>query len=133
MQTTTAFITALIAMLVVDGFWLAVIARGFYQKHIGHLLSSSVDWYAAALFYLIFIGALLYLIVLPALQQNTALLSVAVSGAVFGLVAYATYDLTNQATLSGWSWTVVIVDIVWGAILAAIVSVVAVYITRVLS
>lgn len=105
-----------LAFLVLDILWLGFIAKSFYRQEIGPLLLENFNMIAAIAFYLIFIAGILIFAVLPALQSGswkTALLY----GALFGFFTYATYDLTNLATLKGWSLTMVIVDIAWGTAL----------------
>jgi uncharacterized membrane protein len=101
--------------------WLTIVARGFYRRQLGFLLSDQPNWWAAGAFYLLFVIGLLVFAVVPGLQAGT-LLRPLLLGGFFGLVAYATYDLTNQATVKNWPWIVTIVDMAWGAVLAASVS-----------
>jgi uncharacterized membrane protein len=89
----------LVTFLALDALWLGVIARKLYSRELGHLLAPNVRWGAAVIFYLLYVTGLLALVVLP--RAGSPLLHVALLGALFGLVAYATYDLTNLATLSG--------------------------------
>ena len=105
----------------VDMLWLGVVARDFYRRQVGELLREQVNWPAAILFYLIFIGGIVFFCVLPAVRSGSfpnALLL----GALFGLVTYCTYDLTNLATLKGWPLTLVVVDVLWGMTLCTVVS-----------
>lgn len=113
----------LLVFLAIDAVWLGLIAPGFYQRHLGFLLREQPDWLAAGLFYPLFIAGLLVFAILPARQSGSAGKAVRL-GAFFGLVTYATYDLTNMATIEGWSWLVTGVDLAWGAALAAVVSLV---------
>jgi uncharacterized membrane protein len=109
------------AFVVVDGLWLGVVARGFYQRNLGEFLRSDPNWLVAILFYLVFIAGLMVFAIAPGLQSGaagTALLK----GAFLGLLCYATYDLTNLATLKGWPWQVAVVDIVWGGFLCGLLS-----------
>ena len=102
--------------------WLGFFARGFYKDKLGFILSDKVNWAAAVVFYLIYIDGILFFCVYPALRGQswqTALLN----GAVLGLLCYATYDLTNMATISRWPLIVVIVDIIWGIVLTGGVSI----------
>jgi uncharacterized membrane protein len=113
-------VTALI-FFAIDMIWLGWLAKGFYRQHIGELLSRRVNWLAASIFYTIYLLGILYFAVLPSLAAahwGAAL----VQGALLGALCYATYDLTNMATLKGWSWTVVVVDILWGTVLTALTS-----------
>ena len=118
---------ALPVFFAIDMIWLGLVAKGFYTKQIGSLLKPDVNWTAAILFYLLFIIGLVVFVITPAVEKNSwthALLF----GALFGLVCYATYDLTNLAVAKDWSLLVTIVDLAWGAVLAASVSVVTYFI-----
>lgn len=118
MKTLYIYLITTIIFFAIDMVWLGLIAKNFYREKLGFILSPDVNWYAAVIFYLIYIGGILYFAVLPALKDNnwqTALLH----GAVLGFLCYATYDLTNMATIKDWPLTVVLVDIVWGIILTA--------------
>lgn len=111
----------LLVFLAIDFLWLGAVARGFYSDQLGHLLRPSVRWEAAFLFYLIFVAGLLHFVVLPELRDGSLVRAV-LRGGFFGLVAYATYDLTNLATMRGFPALVVVVDMAWGFVLAAAVS-----------
>lgn len=111
----------LVVFLIVDLLWLGVIARGIYTKYLGDFLSDQVNWTAAIIFYMIFVAGILLFVVHPAVEKNS-FESVLIMGALFGMVTYATYDLTNLATLKGWPLEIVIIDIIWGAVLSTIVS-----------
>jgi len=108
----------LASFLAIDFVWLGLISRDFYRRRLGHLLADQVNWSAAVLFYLLFGAGLAFFAVWPALQAGRAARAVA-SGAIFGLVAYATYDLTNQATLRDWPAVVTAVDLEWGTFVSA--------------
>lgn len=115
------YLSVFALFLAIDMVWLGVVAGWFYRKHLGYLLSPDVKWSAAILFYLLFIAGLLVFAILPGLQAGSARRAVAL-GAFFGLVTYATYDLTNHATIKDWPLIVTIVDLMWGAVLSAILS-----------
>ena len=85
---------ALITFFAMDLLWLGVVARGFYQTHMGHLMKPSVNWAAAVAFYLLFLVGLVVLVILPAVERQSFAHAVLL-GALFGLVTYAAYDLTN--------------------------------------
>jgi uncharacterized membrane protein len=105
----------------VDIVWLGWLGRGFYKKQIGFILSDQVNWPAAIAFYLVYIAGILIFAVVPALEKG--LVSRALLwGALFGFFTYATYDLTNMATIKGWPLAMVIVDILWGTILCTLVA-----------
>ncbi len=111
----------LLAFLAIDMVWLVLVARGFYQKYLGFLLRTPPNWSAAILFYLLFVLGLLVFVILPSLETGSTR-KLLVLGALFGLVTYATYDLTNLATVKDWPWVVTVVDLLWGSILATSVS-----------
>lgn len=115
------YLVALIVFLGIDMVWLTAIAKDFYHNKIGYLMSSSPNLIAALVFYLIYIGGLTYLILMPALEKKS-LAQAIISGAIFGLVAYATYDLTNLATIKNWPVDITIIDLIWGTTLSALVS-----------
>ena len=105
----------------IDLLWLGVVAKGFYQRQLADFLSEQVNWPAAIVFYLIFIAGILIFAVLPAIEKNSFGKAV-VSGILFGFFTYATYDLTNLATLRGWPLKIVFVDICWGMVLTGCVA-----------
>ena len=112
------YLIALPVFLAIDMVWLSVVAKNFYAKQIGALMKPDVNWLVAGVFYLIFIAGLVVFVISPAMAKNSwthALLF----GALFGLVCYATYDLTNLAVAKDWPLLVTIVDLVWGAVLSA--------------
>lgn len=116
-----AFAAALVAMAVIDGLWLGLVARSFYRRHLAPLMAERPNWTAAAAFYLLYVLGVTVFAVLPGVEADS-LLDAAWRGALFGLVAYATYDLTNAATLRGWPTIVVVVDMAWGTVLSATVA-----------
>lgn len=111
----------------IDMLWLGVIAKNLYRPRIGHLMSDDVNWTAAIVFYLMYIIGILFFAVVPALQEGSFQKAL-IYGAAFGFFTYATYDLTNLATLKDWSLTVVIADIIWGTVLCGSVASVAFWI-----
>ena len=111
----------LLAFVAIDMVWLVVVARGFYQKHLGFLLRAEPNWTAAIIFYLLFVCGLLVFVVVPSLEAGSTK-KVLILGLLFGLITYATYDLTNLATVKDWPWIVTVVDLLWGGILATSVS-----------
>ena len=116
------YFIALPIFFAVDMVWLGVAAKNFYAKHIGFLMKANVNWAAAILFYLLFIAGLVVFVVTPALDKGSWVRAL-LFGALFGLITYATYDLTNLATLKDWPLVVTVVDLIWGTVLAASVSV----------
>lgn len=117
------FFIALPVFFVIDIIWLVFVAKNFYQKHIGFLMKPDVNWTAAIIFYLIFIAGLILFVISPAIEKQSWVHAL-LFGALFGLITYATYDLTNLATLKDWPVIVTVVDLIWGTFLAASVSVI---------
>lgn len=105
----------------IDLVWLGVVAPGFYQRHLGHLLRPDVVWGAAVLFYLLYLAGVLVFAVLPGLEAGSLARTVAL-GAFFGLVAYATFDLTCMALMRDFPLVVVVVDLAWGTVLTGTVA-----------
>lgn len=122
------FLFAAAAFTALDLLWLGVIARGIYSKYLGHYMRPSTDWTAAILFYLIFLAGVVYFVVQPG--TNSSGTSVLLRGAFFGFVTYSTYELTNRAVVKDWPWTIVWIDIAWGAVLCALVGWVSWYFSQ---
>jgi uncharacterized membrane protein len=125
-----SFFMILLSMLVIDGVWLSVMFKPFYGRNIGHLLADSLSFSAAFLFYILYGIGINVFVVLPALRNGASLSEIIYFGFLFGVVTYATYDLTNQATLRDWPWVVTVVDIIWGGVLVASVSLISTLATR---
>jgi uncharacterized membrane protein len=123
------YLVALAAFLVIDLLWLGVVMRSFYQQQLGFIMAPSVNWPVAILFYLLFVAGLLVFVILPGLQENS-LKKVLLRGGFFGLVTYATYDLTNLATLKDWPVVFSTVDLIWGVLISVFVSTVGFLIGR---
>mgnify|MGYP006292010683 FL=1 len=120
---------ALSVFLVVDLIWIGFIARTFYQDQLGFILASSPNWTAAIIFYLMFVAGLLFFVVMPGLKKKGMKDSL-FRAAVFGILTYGTYDLTNLALIEGWPVLVTAVDIIWGMILSMTVCLVSVKVCR---
>lgn len=130
--TLRLYVITFVSFLALDSVWLGVVSPRFYKQHIGHLLADHPNWYAAALFYLIFIGGLMYFAVAPAVAKNSVSTG-ALRGAIFGLVTYATFDLTSQAMLRNWPAIVTIIDLLWGTALSSATSALTVFLHQKLS
>ena len=115
------YLATLVVFFAVDMVWLGLVAKKFYAKHLGFLMAPGVNWYAALIFYLLFILGVLVFVVIPGIRSND-LTTTLLKAAFFGLITYATSDLTNLATLKDWPVLVTIVDLVWGMVLTTIVS-----------
>jgi uncharacterized membrane protein len=118
------YAVALPVFFAIDMVWLGLVARNFYQKEIGFLMKTNVNWIAAIIFYLLFIAGLVIFVLAPALEKQSWIHAL-LYGILFGLVTYATYDLTNLATIKDWPFLVTIVDLVWGMTLSASVSLIS--------
>ena len=121
MKTLFVYLITVPIFFVIDLTWLGVVAKGFYQKHLGYLMRPQINWAAAILFYLLFIIGIVIFAVRPALESQSPMRAL-VYGALFGFFAYATYDLTNLATVKDWPVIVTVIDLVWGTVLCGAVA-----------
>lgn len=115
------YVVSLILFLVLDAIWLLFIAKDFYQKNIGSIMKAEPNLYAAGLFYLIFLAGLVIFVTQPALLKESWAHAL-VFGMFFGLVTYATFDLTSLALLKDFPVKVVVVDLLWGMFIGGAVS-----------
>ena len=115
------FFIALPVFFVIDMIWLVLIAKDFYRKQVGFLMRPDINWFAATVFYILFIAGLVIFVISPAVEKKSWVHAL-ISGSLFGLIAYATYDLTNLATMKNWPLLVTVIDLIWGTVLAASVS-----------
>ncbi|MFW2342566.1 DUF2177 family protein [Brevundimonas sp.] len=110
------YLGAGLAFAAIDAVWLTTMTNRLYKPILGPILADKPDMKAAVAFYLIYIGGIVLLAISPALKDG-GLGRAAMNGAILGFVAYATYDLTNQATLNVWSTRMTVIDIAWGTVL----------------
>jgi uncharacterized membrane protein len=115
------YLATLVAFFAIDLVWLSLVARAFYRKYLGFLMAPKVNWPAALIFYLLFVVGILVFAILPGLEAGS-LKTTIVHAALFGLIAYATYDLTNLATLKDWPLIVTGVDLAWGTVVSVLVG-----------
>ena len=127
-----SYILTALVFFAIDLTWLWLVAKNMYNRNIGHLMSSQVNWVAGGVFYLAFIVGILVFAVYPAVDKDSLLRAI-VLGALFGFFTYSTYDLTNLATLKDWPLSVTIVDITWGMVLTSVVSAFGFYIVKALT
>ena len=113
-----AYIATMVFFLAIDAVWLSTMADRLYRPLLGDLLAPQFRLVPAVLFYLIYCAALSFFAVLPGLDKRRLVVALR-NGAFFGLAAYGTYDLTNQATLVTWPTTLTIADLIWGSVLSA--------------
>ncbi len=118
MNVVLALVVAAVTMGVLDGVWLAVVAKSFYRSQLAPILRPKFDGVAAGVFYLLYVVGIVALAVGPADSVANA----AARGALLGLVAYGTYDLTNRATIEPFPWRLALADMAWGTALTAAVA-----------
>ena len=124
-MTTLGFVklyaVGVVTFLALDLVWLGVVAKGFYQREMGHLMRTDVQWLPAVAFYLIYVAALVVFVACPAVERQSVTRAIGF-GAFFGLAAYAAFDLTGLALLKGFPAKAALIDLMWGAFLSATVS-----------
>jgi uncharacterized membrane protein len=108
----------------IDLIWLGFVAKNIYAKYLGYLMAPQVNWLAALIFYVIFIIGVLYFVIAPSLVDRD-LVQLVIRAMLFGFITYATYDLTNLATIRDWPITITIIDLIWGTTLSTSVSVIS--------
>ncbi|TVP89771.1 DUF2177 family protein [Alkalibacterium sp.] len=128
MDFLITYVITLVVFFVIDIVWLGLVAKDFYQKQIGFLMKEKTNWAAALIFYFIFILGLVFFVINPALEAES-ILEALLRGMFFGFIAYATYDLTNLATLAKWPLKVTIVDLIWGTTLGGLVSAISYFLS----
>lgn len=121
MRYLLAYLGAGVTMAVLDAIWLSTMADRLYRPVIGSIMADKPDLRVAGVFYLLYVFGIVFLAVLPGLREGSLMRTVT-TGAVFGLVAYATYDLTNQATLRVWSTQLTLIDLAWGTFVTTAAS-----------
>ncbi len=121
LKLALAYTGTFLVFLAIDFVWLGFVAQKLYKDQIGHLLADKPALPAAAVFYLLYVAGIMIFAVTPALKEDSSRTAL-VSGALFGFFAYATYDMTNLATLRGWPLTISLVDMGWGTILTALTA-----------
>lgn len=115
------YLAAVASIVILDFIWLGFVMKDFYRANIGHLMSDTVVWPVAIIFYLLYAVGLMYFAVQPGLAAGS-LWKTALLGAALGVFAYMTYDLSNQATLKDWPLTLTLADIAWGAFISGVAS-----------
>ncbi len=115
------YLIALPIFLAIDLVWLGVVAKNLYAQQLGYLMKTNVNWVAALLFYFLFIVGVVIFVLQPAVEKNSLVMALSL-GALFGLITYATYDLTNLATIKDWPLSITIIDLIWGTSLSTMVA-----------
>ncbi len=120
------YLIAFIVFLAIDAIWLGLVAPKFYKSQIGHLMAERPNFVAALIFYLIFVVGIVYFVLQPNMDAGVGKLIL--SGMLYGFITYATYDLTNLATLKDWPILVTVVDLAWGTFLSTSVGLITYFI-----
>lgn len=129
MQFIVLWLVSLPVVVAGDIIWLGLVMKDFYRAHLGHLMGDGIVWPAAVAFYLMYSAGVVYFAVLPGIASGSIFKTVMLA-AVLGAFAYATYDLTNHATLRDWPLAVTVIDMLWGAFLSGIVGAVGFFVAR---
>ena len=116
------YLIALLVFVILDAIWLGIISRNLYSKYLGYIMTETPNWIAAIIFYLLFIVGIIVFVVFPGIEEKNLWMSFG-KAALFGLITYATYDLTNLATIKSWPIQITIIDLIWGTFLSSIVGV----------
>ena len=132
MQLIILYISTAFVFLVLDALMLTRVIKPVFATHIGPLLAEPIRFGPAVVFYLFYIGGLLYFVSLPALREDNAVQAL-LAGALIGAMAYGTYEFTNYATLKDWHWQMVALDMTWGTALTGVSAWAGVMITRALT
>ena len=118
------FAVTFVVFMGIDLVWLGFVAKNIYSKYLGYLMAPNVNWLAALVFYVIFIIGVLYFVIAPSLVDRD-FTQLVIRAMLFGFITYATYDLTNLATVRDWPITITIIDLIWGTTLSTSVSVIS--------
>lgn len=118
------FAVTFVVFMGIDLIWLGFVAKNIYSKYLGYLMAPNVNWLAALVFYVIFIIGILYFVIAPSLVDRD-FTQLVIRAMLFGFMTYATYDLTNLATVRDWPITITIIDLIWGTTLSTSVSVIS--------
>lgn len=127
MKWLAYFGVTFVVFMGIDLIWLGFIAKNIYAKYLGYLMAPKVNWMAALVFYVIFIVGVLYFVIAPSLVDRD-MVQLVIRAMLFGFITYATYDLTNLATVRDWPITITIIDLIWGTTLSTSVSVISYWI-----
>ena len=132
MQLIILYVATAAVFLILDAIMLTRVLKPLFETHLGGLLADPIRVGPAAVFYLFYIGGLLYFVSVPALREGVPVQAL-LGGALLGAMAYGTYEFTNYATLRDWHWHMVAVDLTWGTILTGVSAWAGVMITRALT
>ena len=129
MKLIYSYLLTTLVFFAIDIAWIGGFAKKFYWGNMGSLLKDDINWAAALIFYLLYIVGIFVFAIMPAVKTDSVQHAI-IYGALFGFFCYATYDLTNLATMKGFPMKVAIVDMIWGTVLTGLVSTSGFFITR---
>lgn len=132
MKYILLYVLTFIVFLAIDAVWLLVISKNLYSKEIGHLMAEKALLLPALIFYLLFVVGVLIFAVIPGYEAQSFSKTLMLS-ALFGLMTYATYDLTNLATLRDWPLKITVIDIVWGMSISTVTGLSGYYIAKLIN
>ena len=115
------FMITFAVFMTIDLIWLGVVAKKLYNKYLGYIMAKNINWLAAIIFYVIFVIGLLLFVIYPAMAKDSIQYLI-LYGMAYGFITYATYDLTNLATLKDWPIEITIIDLIWGTTLSTLTS-----------
>lgn len=121
MEHVKTYVVTFVIFFAIDLVWLGVIAKNLYKQHLGFLMADKVNWGAAIVFYALFIAGLIFFALNPAIEKDSLVYAI-LAGGFFGLITYATYDMTNLATLKDWPVVITVIDIIWGTVLCSLTT-----------
>ena len=121
MEHVKTYVVTFVIFFAIDLVWLGVIAKNLYKQHLGFLMADKVNWGAAIGFYALFIAGLIFFALNPAIEKDSLVYAI-LAGGFFGLITYATYDMTNLATLKDWPVIITVIDIIWGTVLCSMTT-----------
>jgi len=123
MLYAASYLAAVLFFLAVDVVWIRAVMAPLFERSVGHMLLEAPRMVPAALFYLIYVAGIVYMAVVPAVGGGSWAVA-ALNGAIIGFLAYGTYEATNLATLKGWNYEMLVVDLAWGTMLSSATAVV---------
>ena len=129
MKYLIAYLSTTVIFLAIDALWLGIVAKNFYAEQLGDLLAKNIKFQIAAVFYLVYTVGIVVFAIAPALEAEKIILALGY-GALFGFLAYGTYDFTNMATIRDWPTIVSVVDIIWGTFITSVSASLGYLITR---
>ena len=124
-----AYVATFVIFIGIDGIWLTSMSERLYRRYLGEVLADSINMVPAALFYVVYVAGIIVFATIPAFSSGKWT-TAAMYGALFGFFAYATYDLTNHATIRGWPAVITIADLCWGSLLTALSAALGFLLTR---